>query len=290
MTTHALAELRDAMAVALYSHGYTRGEVASVMGCSYYTLPAGSRGRSAVQESRDAIERAKDFVLRYKRGETMEHIGSVYGVSRARVQQILFKCGVTRKDGGNAIIKGLRNKDAEERRNATSMRRHGCTHAQYQSLRAIQRATVKGSRGPITAFQIQRCNAAARGVEWNLTLWQWWTAWQESGKWEQRGREKGQYVMSRIGDQGAYEVGNIRIILCSENITEGYESTPAAKRCELRGCRRDAQGMTVREAEIFPFVKQGFSPRQIAEHFGISRVTASQYALHLRRRYPDAQA
>jgi hypothetical protein len=59
-----------------------------------------------------------------------------------------------------------------------------------------------------------------RGIEFLLTFEEWWSIWQASGKWELRGRRRGQYVMARYGDQGAYEAGNVRICPVSENVAE----------------------------------------------------------------------
>jgi hypothetical protein len=39
----------------------------------------------------------------------------------------------------------------------------------------------------------------------------------------------GQWVMSRPGDRGAYEVGNVRIVLSEENNREAQELRKAAK-------------------------------------------------------------
>lgn len=67
----------------------------------------------------------------------------------------------------------------------------------------------------------QRSKALDRGIPFNLTYEEWWDIWQKSGKWEQRGRKLGQYVMSRYNDKGAYEIGNVFIQLHSKNIIEG---------------------------------------------------------------------
>jgi len=73
---------------------------------------------------------------------------------------------------------------------------------------------------PFRAFQTQRKNARARGIEWRLTLLEWWAIWQNSGNWEQRGLGQGKYVMSRIGDKGPYAAGNVFIALCIKNSSD----------------------------------------------------------------------
>jgi hypothetical protein len=70
---------------------------------------------------------------------------------------------------------------------------------------------------PPYKFAQQRNNARRRGVEWLMSFDEWWGLWLESGKWNQRGKGDGQYVMGRHGDVGPYAVGNVSIILCNEN-------------------------------------------------------------------------
>lgn len=64
------------------------------------------------------------------------------------------------------------------------------------------------------------CNARQRGIPFLLTFEQWAEIWRLSGKWDQRGARKGQYVMARPGDRGAYEVGNVVICRAEENRAE----------------------------------------------------------------------
>jgi hypothetical protein len=63
-------------------------------------------------------------------------------------------------------------------------------------------------------------NAKLRNIPFLLTFNEWQKIWMDSGKWEQRGWRKGQYVMARFGDKGAYEIGNVRVCLAEENRAE----------------------------------------------------------------------
>ena len=76
-------------------------------------------------------------------------------------------------------------------------------------------------------YACHKGKAKHRGIEFNLTYEQWWDIWQQSGKWNQRGPNKGQYVMSRYNDIGAYEVGNVFIQLSEENRREAMLGKPA---------------------------------------------------------------
>jgi hypothetical protein len=69
-------------------------------------------------------------------------------------------------------------------------------------------------------FFSQRLAARNRGIGWELTFRQWWRIWKESGHWEQRGRNNGQYVMARYGDRGPYSVDNVKIVTVDINLAE----------------------------------------------------------------------
>ena len=71
------------------------------------------------------------------------------------------------------------------------------------------------------AFLTQISNADRRGIEFRLTFEEWLQVWQDSGRLSERGRKKGQYVMSRCGDEGPYAIGNVKIALGADNVREG---------------------------------------------------------------------
>jgi hypothetical protein len=70
-------------------------------------------------------------------------------------------------------------------------------------------------------YNEQKYRATNRGIQFNLTFEQWYDIWDQSGKWEQRGCKKDNYVMSRIGDTGAYDVGNVFVQLHTSNARDG---------------------------------------------------------------------
>ena len=69
-------------------------------------------------------------------------------------------------------------------------------------------------------FRDHRAMAKRRGIEFNLTHEQWWDLWEQSGKWNERGIKRGQYVMSRKNDIGAYEIGNVFIQTQNQNMSD----------------------------------------------------------------------
>ena len=64
----------------------------------------------------------------------------------------------------------------------------------------------------------RRTDALGNPIEFKLTFEEWKDIWIKSGKLEQRGKRKGQYVMARYNDIGSYAVGNVYITLHSDNI------------------------------------------------------------------------
>lgn len=157
----------------------------------------------------------------YKNGSTLEQIGAQYGVTRERVRQLISKfLGMNAKDGGKAKMVERRRAKVTARKDAESLAKWRCTWAQYVKVRDIGKAMMASGAGrartPTGAYASQQQNAKRRGIEWNISLWEWWTIWQESGHWEERGRGHG-YMMCRHGDTGPYDAGNVFIQTGSHN-------------------------------------------------------------------------
>lgn len=71
---------------------------------------------------------------------------------------------------------------------------------------------------PLKRFNSNKHNAISRGIEWNLTFDEWWALWKPY--YHLRGHGKGKMNLCRDADQGAYEVGNVRIDTFSANMAE----------------------------------------------------------------------
>lgn len=67
-------------------------------------------------------------------------------------------------------------------------------------------------------WNVQRWNAKVRDIAFELSFSEWLGIWLASGKLLRRGRGRGQYVMARHHDTGPYAIGNIAIILATENV------------------------------------------------------------------------
>jgi hypothetical protein len=96
-------------------------------------------------------------------------------------------------------------------------------------------------------FVRQKCMAKHRKIEWLLTYEQWSEVWEQSGKWELRGRGKGKYCMSRKGDTGPYSIDNVYINECVKNSGDKFRGTKqspetiAKKSNSLKGVKHSTE-------------------------------------------------
>jgi hypothetical protein len=75
-------------------------------------------------------------------------------------------------------------------------------------------------------FIQQRCSARYRGVEFRLTFEEWRDWWLATGHVDERGKLRGQWVMARPGDVGAYELGNLQCMRAEDNVRERNAQRP----------------------------------------------------------------
>jgi hypothetical protein len=89
-------------------------------------------------------------------------------------------------------------------------------------------------------FKEHRDNSRRRDILFLFGFPLWIATWWESGHWHQRGRRRGQYVMARLGDRGAYSVDNIAIIPHVENTSAAHVGRPesASTRRKIRDHHR----------------------------------------------------
>ena len=89
--------------------------------------------------------------------------------------------------------------------------------AAYERNKDKERAQQQAyDRTPKGRFVNHKKNARKLGVEFVMSFEEWWTIWEPH--WD--GRGLGKLVMCRTGDEGAYEVGNVRIDSQSNNAKE----------------------------------------------------------------------
>jgi hypothetical protein len=86
------------------------------------------------------------------------------------------------------------------------------------------------------AYRHCKYDAKNRGIDFLLTFEEWLAIWEDSGYLAERGCRRGQYVMARFGDEGPYIVGNVEIILATQNVSAGRRGKKASPqtRAKLR--------------------------------------------------------
>lgn len=220
------SEMHQAEVVRLGRAGLFGHEIAAQLGIPYQTVMRYAR-QNGVKLARPGTgpqndERSDDFRRRYLSGETLQQIGDAYGVSRERVRQVLSRqYGITARDGGYSIIRAEKKQKRRAAQDAKCQAKYGCSYRNYLSVVREERRMMREGAGadqlPRRAFGRQRTNAKARGISWELTFWEWWVIWQESGKWSRRGKRADGFCMCRKGDVGPYSKDNVYIATIAEN-------------------------------------------------------------------------
>jgi len=72
-------------------------------------------------------------------------------------------------------------------------------------------------------YNQQKNQAKIRGVEFNISFEDWMKVWLDSGHWNQRGKTRGSYNMSRINDTGPYQYDNVFIQSHEQNASDGHK-------------------------------------------------------------------
>jgi len=157
------------------------------------------------------------MVCLYQGGATLEEIGTLYDVTRERVRQILKQNGFTRANGGSQVRLEIKSQQAEiarqkkaEARNRRYLAEHGMSFDDFAPFNDSHKWGGY-TKTPFFLFKDQRRNARQRGVGFGFNFADWWAVWQESGKWDQRGRTGESYVMCRLNDEGPYKTGSVYI-------------------------------------------------------------------------------
>lgn len=212
---------------ALADRGLTLAQASAEAGMAYGYLSGLSKKngisfvRQRMSERPSMRVRAEDMRQRYENGETLEQIGASYGLTRERVRQVLAaKFGTTGRDGGKAELARRKRREKHKKRDARSMKAWGCSYRQYVQI-------LKHPGRPTYAYWSQRKNAIKRDIAWELNLWQWWSIWEKSGHWAERGRGRG-YQMCRLNDVGPYSVDNVYIATGDDNMRDYWVNRRAA--------------------------------------------------------------
>jgi hypothetical protein len=108
---------------------------------------------------------------------------------------------------------------------------YGCS---LEAARQINGGLPLGAPiAPATAYRQQRNKASQRGISWQITFPEWFSIWSASGLWAKRGCRRGDYCMSRHGDEGPYRADNVSIKAFVENAREAMTKNNAVMRGKL---------------------------------------------------------
>lgn len=236
-----LVAARDAAVIAAYRRGDGVQKIAATMGIAVATgylilrragIPlrhrSPPRGLAPSQSDRNT-----EIALKWKSGLTLEEVAADYGITRERVRQIVRKLGLPPDVGGQSVknllscsIRKERRRRRDEDSEAKCLERWGMSRESLNEISPYQRSHPNHPTRIFTSF---RNNVRRTGIRFELTFPQWWRLWQESGRWDERGRGFG-YWMARWDSDQPWRLDNIRIVSGSERARDSYIQRPAAER------------------------------------------------------------
>lgn len=172
-------------------------------------------------------DQVPSLVQRFKDGDTMTELAASFGVTRSAIGALLNKRGLTRNDGGQHG--GARQTEARERKKDAVRRRvqkkvfqtYGLPAWRMDEIVAIAKAL--NGKDPRKAYRYhQNCMRLVK-VKWDMDFADWWGAWFTSGKWTQRGRGPGKWIMCRKDFTKPVAVSNVEIIPYERRLERKFE-------------------------------------------------------------------
>ena len=149
------------------------------------------------------------------------------------------------------------------------------------------RLTYGISSRAFEAWREQRYSAKRRGIPFRFTLLSWWLWWRSNlPNGATRGRRRGEYVMARKGDAGAYEPENVICITAAENL-QAVDKNKRSSSCRETWRNKMASGYVshLSNRERHPCRKEVKTPlgqfesaSLAAEAHGIPKRTAQRLA------------
>jgi hypothetical protein len=120
------------------------------------------------------------------------------------------------------------------------------------------------AKRPRSRFSIQKAHAKERGIEFDLSFEDWWSLWEQSGQWDNRGRKPEQYCMARAKDHGAYTLGNVSIVQVGSNLDEQLASGKHVGRKLTGNAASSLFGLVDHMTQAAAGHKVGISQSQVA--------------------------
>ena len=158
------------------------------------------------EQIRARAEKYSPIVEQYRNGKTLQECAQEAGVTKSGIQQIFAKMGITRLDGGAHASKQRRLAAIKQRSELRYRRMYGMSVVELDGL--LERTRPFGI-DPRAKYREQKRNSAQRGIAFRLTFTEWLHVWGDYLPLS--GLGKGRAVMCRVGDCGAYELGNVFI-------------------------------------------------------------------------------
>lgn len=162
-----------------------------------------------MQKNSKTKERNQTIVSKFKNGDTIPSLAQLYTLSPQRIQQILKAFGISARDGGQHVRskpnKALCAKKTAQSNDKRAKELYGVSHETYKELR-------KKSFTLVRAFTAKKHSAQHKDIPFTLTLQQWFSLWEESGKSHLFGRGEGKYCLGRIDDSKGFSATNVEVV------------------------------------------------------------------------------
>lgn len=131
------------------------------------------------------------------------------------------------------------------------------------------------------AYSRQKSNAKQRNIKWLFTFEEWMYKWIESGKWDERGRLKHQYVMCRYRDEGPYSYYNTRIDTADNNNIEAAYTKWNGHVPKTRVRVKEGKGRPIGAGKHVTINGKSYTSIQTAaDELGLKRTTLSYRLKH----------
>lgn len=160
----------------------------------------------------------EEYICReFRAGKTTTELKEEFGCTTQGIQRLLRKNGLTRKDGGKHAQMAARKVTTSDHPKAMCDK-YGCTKEQWDRLRAMDEDYKKTPLAQFHTFKnnFQNINP---GVEFNMTMWEWWCIWEKSGMWGKHKRNPdGMHVMVQIDKAKPLTSDNAQIVQFGDHL------------------------------------------------------------------------